>query len=192
MNDESNVCMTCNIVWVPKEAYSAALAQIESLTREKAELDDERKAQQYLAITRGELIETLRIVIGAQDKTLQESVAKIGLQDGVVTSVELPKAIGTLRANYEYLVKQIDVMASDSYKWEAKVKALRAELDAATYTAFIDDPDALPPSVVKAAQDAICIEFGITGTAGYFKRIIAKILKSLITARSRGETGETK
>lgn len=73
---------------------------------------------------------------------------------------------------------------------ERENKTLRAELDAATYTAFIDDPDTLPPSVVKAAQDAICIEFGITGTAGYFKRIIAKILKSLITARSRGETGE--
>lgn len=38
MSDQSNVCMTCDIVWVPKEAYSAALAQIETLTREKVQL----------------------------------------------------------------------------------------------------------------------------------------------------------
>lgn len=79
MNDESNVCMTCNIVWVPKEAHSAAIAQIESLTR------DVEKYQKRAFVTTG-IIDTLRAELGAAKKPLGEPAGHLFVGRGGVTA----------------------------------------------------------------------------------------------------------
>ena len=47
---------------------------------------------------------------------------------------------------------------------------------------WVDDGDTIPQPVIDTCRDAIGLEFGISGTDGYYKRILVKVLAQLIPA----------
>jgi hypothetical protein len=48
---------------------------------------------------------------------------------------------------------------------------------------WIQDPDCIPRPIIAACRVAIQREFGISGTDGYYKRILEKVFKSLAPSR---------
>lgn len=51
-------------------------------------------------------------------------------------------------------------------------------------TGWVADPDAISPSIITACRDAICYEFGVNGTDGYYKRILVKVFRVLAATQS--------
>ncbi len=53
--------------------------------------------------------------------------------------------------------------------------------------AWIADGDTIPQPIIKATREAICLEFGNSGTDGYYKRILVRVFRAL-TAQPEGAT----
>jgi hypothetical protein len=47
---------------------------------------------------------------------------------------------------------------------------------------WVSDPDSIPQPIIDACRNAIRKEFGINGTDGYYKRILAKVFAAMLAA----------
>lgn len=47
---------------------------------------------------------------------------------------------------------------------------------------WVANPDTIPAQLIEITRQAICLEFGDSGTDGYYKRILAKIFKAMLQA----------